>query len=82
MDKFQMWKLNPYNYNPEKVNVYDVSGDFVIQEGEDHTTWKGNYFDSPADAFVAAFADCERSLRYAQEKKEALIRAHKRYLEQ
>jgi hypothetical protein len=81
METFEMWRLNQTTFHPEKVKVFPtVDRNFVLVEGDNHTTYRGSLFNSPADAFICAFADCERSIRYATQRKEKLQRAKNNYL--
>lgn len=74
-----VWRLNRITYNPEQVRVLPVSRDFVLVEGEDHTSYKGGFFDTPEKAFVAAETEAHRSIRYGTEQQERVARARERF---
>ena len=69
------WRLAPMTFKPEQVRVMPVGGDWVLMEGETHTSYKGGYFPSAEAAFKHETADIDRSLRYAQDRMERLDRA-------
>jgi hypothetical protein len=83
MEFVTKWRLDNRDL-PEKVEVFEVGNYYCIVKCgdtiEEHTAYKGNFYNSPADAYIAAFADCERSIRYATEKKQRLERAKERFL--
>lgn len=74
-----VWRLNRETLQPERIQVLPVSENFVLVEGEEHTSYKGSFFDSPADAYVAAFAEAARRVRAAQREIERLRKAHENY---
>jgi len=79
MEWITKWKLDRVTLNPVEVRVTMVSDSYCLVEGDEHTSYKGNYFNSPADAFAAAYAECERSMRREKQRKEDLDRARERY---
>lgn len=70
----ERWRINRTTLLPEKVRVLPVSDDYLLVEGEEHTQWKGWFFDTVDEAYAHELADVERSLRYATDRKERLER--------
>lgn len=75
----KLWRLNRVTLNPQQDRVMPVSNDFVLVEGEDHTSYRGNFFETPEKAFAHALEDAELSIRRGQQEKERLERARERY---
>lgn len=74
-----VWRLNRMNHNPEQVRVLPVGNEFVLVEGEDHTSYKGNFFATPEEAFASAEEDARRSIAYGERRIESLARARERF---
>lgn len=75
------WRLNRTTLNPEQVRITEVGNDWVLCEGEQHTCWRGNFFDSPEAAFAHEREDAEGSIRYGNERLERVARAEARFRE-
>lgn len=75
----EKWRLNVVTMYPEKVRVMEVSDDYCLVEGESHTSYVGGFYNSPADAFADAYADCARSIRSANDRKGRLDGARERF---
>jgi len=74
-----MWRLDRFTLNPQQVNVLPVSHDFVLVEGEDHTQYRGGFFDSPEAAFASYADEIDRSRRHDEDRQQRLDRARERY---
>lgn len=75
----ERWRLNRSTFKPEKVRVLSIDNTYVLIEGEQNTTYRGNVFDTPEAAFVCEIEDAERSIRYGQEKKQRVLAARERW---
>lgn len=74
------WRLDRYGAMiPEQVEIMDVHGDFVLVKGDDHTTYRGNFFATKEAAFDAAIAEEERFIRSSSERLERLKAARVRH---
>lgn len=79
MKASEKWRLQPHTFKPEKVMVYPAGENYVLVEGEDHTSYAGGFFDTPAEAFADALEDAERSIQYGTDRKERLLKAQERF---
>lgn len=78
-----VWRLNRDTLNPEQVRVAPLANDsWVLVEGEDHTSYKGGFFQDPERAFAAEEEDAQRSIRYGQERMARIARARERFTKQ
>lgn len=68
------WRIDRTSLLPKKVKVLPVSDQYWLVEGEEHTQYKGGFFDTVDEAYAHELADVERSLRYATDRKERLER--------
>lgn len=77
-----VWRLNRVTLNPEQIRVFPVSDHYVLVEGEDHTVYRGNVFDTPEKAFAAEEDDGRRSIRYGHERLKRVAQARERFEKQ
>lgn len=76
----EAWRVDRYgSMAPEKVEIMDVSGDFVLVKGESNTVYRGNFFATKEAAFDAAIHEEERFTRSSQERLERLRQARARH---
>lgn len=74
----EMWKMD-YRRWPEKVRVLKVTDNYWLEEGQEHTNYKGGYFATPEAAFDHAAEDAERSIRDAARRKQDLATARENF---
>lgn len=79
MEASEKWRLDRTTLRPEKVTVFPAGKDFVLVEGDDHTSYAGGFFDTPEQAFAHEIADAERSIRYGTDRKERVLKAQERF---
>jgi len=73
------WRLNRTTMMPEEVRLLPVSQSYVLVEGEDHTSYDGGFFATPAEAFAHEIAEADRSIRWSTDRKERVLRAQDRF---
>lgn len=73
------WRLNRTTLLPETVTVLTVSHDYVLVQGEDHTSYVGGFFATPEEAFAHEIGDAERSIKYGMERKARVLTAQERF---
>lgn len=67
----EMWRLDWRKW-PERVRVAKVSFEFYLVEGDEHTIYKGNFFETPEAAFGSQIEECERRIKRSTEELENL----------
>jgi hypothetical protein len=67
-----VWKFDWRKW-PEKVRVLKVTDNYWIEEGSEHTNYKGGYFETPEAAFDHEAAELERRIKSLQRDKEQLV---------
>lgn len=73
MEKWiEKWRLDRMTLMPEKVRVMPVSHNYMLVEGEEHTSYSGALFNTPAEAFAHELQEAERSIRHGTERKERI----------
>lgn len=74
------WRLNRDTLMPEQVRVAPLANDsYVLVEGEDHTSYKGGFFDSPERAFDSAEEEQRRYIRSFEDRLQRIARARERF---
>ena len=74
MDWIEKWRLDHGSLLPRKVKVYPVSEEYVIVEGDEHTSYAGAFFYTVDEMYAHAIAETERSLRHATDLIDGLER--------
>ena len=74
MKWIEKWRLDHGSLLPRKVKVCPVAGSYVIVQGDEHTSYEGNFFDTVEEMYAHAISEAERSIRYATDRKERLER--------
>ena len=63
------WRLDKHGrLVAEEVEIMEVGKNNVLVKGDDHTSYRGNFFTTPEAAFDAAIEDDERSLRSTERR--------------
>lgn len=74
-----LWRLDRVTFMPEQVRVLPVSHQYVLVEGEEHTSYRGGFFDTPEAAFKNEREEAERSIRYGTDRIQRLAKAMQRF---
>ena len=69
----EKWRIMPGSLLAQKVRVLPVTRNYVLVEGEDHTSYDGGFFDTVEEAYAWELADVERTLRWATDTKEKIL---------
>lgn len=76
----EMWKLGKYgSLVPEKVRVLLISDQYWLEEGEEHTSYRGNFFPTAESAFDHLLRDCDEWIARQQRNKENILAARERF---
>jgi len=75
-----VWKIERWgSMIPEQVRVLPISDGYVLEEGKEHTTYKGNFFPTPEAAFKYVQDEIDRSRRSDEDHQKRLDRARARF---
>lgn len=62
------WRINYGSDSAAEVEYVEAAGDYILVKGDSSTTYKGHVYKTPDDAFDAAIASYERSIKSNQDR--------------
>lgn len=78
----KVWRFDRFSKGwPEEVTVTVISHTYVLVEGEEHTTYAGNFYETALDAWNEAISEAERRIESAKRDLDWLVGGRERFFE-